>query len=334
MDSERIDLMPAPPLAEASVAASAAATRVAGNVASGLHENGTGACCAACAERSAAQSEGFVYVIGRLETRFPSLGIEREFQHRQAQLPESLGPGLGQGERVRRVLAANRHLLPRMGYVFMVTGFPAYVVAPTSAYLRDDLLEAVAHAGDPDRWCVLIGRLGPVAAPSVCAGVLAPMVACDQLLVFSVDGWLESLEERLARVLNERRIDRQVLDTTAQELFGQVVQSTENVGATDSHRALNYVLMQHPGLVLAAAERSGRQSLDRIETRSIHGLGSRRLVTVVITFVDRATGVAERLFCRVDVTEEWPFIADGRNGTRCALALAPFIENELLGVAY
>ncbi len=114
-----------------------------------------------------------------------------------------------------------------------------------------------------------------------------------------------------------------------QDLFTRLTTSTESFGAGDTQRALNYVLMQHPGPFLAAAERTKTGLLDRIETRQLADMGARKIIAVIFTFVDRTTGVAERLFCRVDVTEEWPFVPDTPSGAPGPLALQPYVENEL-----
>jgi hypothetical protein len=290
--------------------------------------------CVDCAARATAPTEEFVYAIGKLDVRFPSIGIEREFQQRRARLAPALSEGASRGAQIREVLESNRHLASRMCYFLTVGGVPAYVVAPTSSIQREDFFEAVAHVGDGDYWSVVIGRRGPMAPPSACGGLLAPIVACDQLYSFAIDEWHASLEGQLERALDARKIAKKNFATSARELFGEIVHSTENLGATDAHRALNYLLLQHPGLFLAAAERVGTQTVDRIETRLIHGLGTRRLVAVILVFVDLTTGVAERLFTRVDVTEEWPFVADGAAGDRPALGLMPFVENQLLSMAY
>ena len=55
---------------------------------------------------------------------------------------------------------------------------------------------------------------------------------------------------------------------------------------------------------------------------------------MILTFVDLATGVPERLFARVDITEEWPFVAEGTDGGRSPLGLRPFVENALLTAVY
>jgi hypothetical protein len=164
--------------------------------------------------------------------------------------------------------------------------------------------------------------------------LLAPVVACDQLYSFDLDEWRSTLEKRLRTALGARKLNAETFVTTARDIFDRISTALENLGATDEHRALNYSLMQHPGLFLAAAERAGQQVLDRVETRLLQGAGTRRLVNVILTFLDLTTGVPERLFCRVDVTEEWPFLADDVDGRRSPLGLLPYVEGNILGMPY
>jgi hypothetical protein len=138
----------------------------------------------------------------------------------------------------------------------------------------------------------------------------------------------------LKPALTARKIDPDAFNQLARDIFERVVTSVENIGVTDAHRALNYLLMQHPGPFLAAAERAKTQTLDRVETREIQGLGARRVVAVILTFLDVTTGVPERLFCRVDVTEEWPFIADSADGARSPLGMVPYVDNAVWGIPY
>jgi hypothetical protein len=133
--------------------------------------------------------------------------------------------------------------------------------------------------------------------------------------------------------LKAKNFERKRFSTVAREVFRRIVQSTENIGAMESHRALNFVLVQHPGLALSVHERPN-SVLDRIETRAVQGTDLRKIIAVILTFVDRATGVPERVFCRVDVTEEWPFLVDGPSAGIPALGLLPYVENALLGPGY
>lgn len=266
--------------------------------------------------------------------RFPTLGIEREFQQREARIEGQIPETATRGTRIRGVLEANAHLARNVCYVFTVGGLPAYVVVPTSVQQAPELLSAIEHMDDPDYWCLLVGRRGPIAPPATCAGIVAPIVACDQLYSFSMDEWVDSLHVRVAPALAARKLVRERFSASARELFMQITRSTENIGATQAHRALNYFIMQHPGVFLAVTERVGTQRLQKIETRLILGLGLREQVAVIATFVDIATGVTERLFTRIDVTEEWPFVADGPDGTTPPLGLEPFVDNAILGTVY
>jgi hypothetical protein len=292
--------------------------------------------CEDCAECRNARTrhDEFVYAIGKFDVRFPTLGIEREFQQCEARLTDETFATATRGTRTRVVLESNTHLARNVCYVFAVGGLPAYVVVPTSVQQAPELLSAIENMDDPNYWCVLIGRRGPIASPATCAGIVAPIVTCDQLYSFSMDEWTDSLHARVATALKTRKVTRDGFSVSARELFTQITRSTENIGATQAHRALNYFIMQHPGVFLAVSERAGAQRLQKIETRLILGLGLREQVAVITSFVDITTGVTERLFTRIDVTEEWPFVADGPDGTAPPLGLEPFVDNAILGTVF
>ena len=296
--------------------------------------DGAGCGCQDCAKGrdGGGGREEFVYALGRLDVRFPSIGVEREMNQRLASLGGDASAS--RGVRLRAGLEQNLHLARRMCYTLLIGGGPAYVVSPAGSYLLPALMDAVGRIGQERVWSLVIGRRGSMSTPGTCGGMTAPVVVCDQLYAFTEDDWAESLERQLAGVFTARRLVRKDFRAQAQGVLRDFIESTENLGASDAHRAVNYLLMQHPGLFLAVAERSGRQRLDKIETRTIQGLGTRRLVGVIASFIDPATGVPERLFTRVDVTEEWPFIADTADGRPAPIGLLPYLDNALVGAMY
>jgi hypothetical protein len=158
----------------------------------------------------------------------------------------------------------------------------------------------------------------------MCGGLLAPIVACEQAYSFTIDELTKQLLEQAEPVTKSNRVKGAALTRLGGELFQRIARASENVGAIDSHRALNYLVVQHPGLFISAAERDEKAGLDSIDTH-VKTASLRRVVTVVFTFIDRATGVPERLFTRVDVTEQWPFLAAGPTGAAATLGLEPFI---------
>lgn len=84
---------------------------------------------------------------------------------------------------------------------------------------------------------------------------------------------------------------------------------TDNAGATDEHRALNYLVMRYPAVYATAAECYGRDcSLTGVEVRPSRLSNTRKIVDVVFIYTNRKTDVTEKHFVRVDVSEAFPFL--------------------------
>jgi len=291
-------------------------------------------CCSSCASKDRGESphmDQFVFAIGKLDVKFPNIGLEREFQRAAQRSGATTGT---RSEKLAAVLRSHRHIASRICPLLLVGGIPVYVIAPAAAYVRDALIEALAVNDSGDQWVVVSGRLGPPCRPTDCGGVVAPVVACDELYSFTVQQWSKDLTEALQPAIKAKRATDQALARAAKEVFSTVVSSAENAGASEQHRALNYALVRHPGIFLTVAERSDRAVLDKIETRMLPSFASRRQVGIVFTFLDNTTGVAERLFCRIDVTDEWPFVAGSSDGGPGPLGLAPFVENDIIGPVF
>ncbi len=285
--------------------------------------SGTGP-CPECAAR-VHTTEQFVYAIGRLDVRFPSLGIEREFQQRERAIPDL--PQQPRTAKILAVLEKNPHLALRVGYTFQIGGSPVFALQPSSGALKEAFFQALAHSHEANYICVLIGRSGGFTSPSSWNGLLLSSVAVDQVYSFTFDEWANGLCKTAEAALKTRKLESSTFKTNSQNLFKETIAMPENMGLTDGHRALNYLTVQHPGLFLAAAERR-EHILDRIDTRVNQTAGGRRHVTVILQFLDRTTGVPERLSCTVDVTEEWPFVA-GPDGVGAPLGFMPFVENSM-----
>jgi hypothetical protein len=98
-------------------------------------------------------------------------------------------------------------------------------------------------------------------------------------------------------------------EPAAEELLDRVLLMTDNAGAADEHRALNYLAMRYPAIYARAAESFANDwSLTGVDT-NISGLGStRKMVDVIFSFTHRATDFTEQFYVRVDVTEQYPFL--------------------------
>src|SRR5215207_1685621 len=87
------------------------------------------------------------------------------------------------------------------------------------------------------------------------------------------------------------------------------MQMADNAGATDEHRALNYLAVRYDRIYARTVEAHAQNASFRgIEVRPSRLSGARRVMDVILSYTDRATDVTEKSFVRVDVTEEFPFL--------------------------
>jgi hypothetical protein len=149
---------------------------------------------------------------------------------------------------------------------------------------------------------VVVGVLGPIAPPEAANGLTVPIVAFDQLYSFDTGSLISSIPQPKGVKAEEFR-------SAAEELYRRLTLVADNAGATDEHRALNYLTVRYPEIYTAAADAYGRNySLTAVQAQPSQLSGLRNIVEVVFSFTNRQTDVVESSFVRVDVTEEFPFL--------------------------
>ncbi len=243
----------------------------------------------------------YIYAIGRLEARFPLLAVEKEFAQAAGRTETT---GLTDRQTLHRILSQReyRYLARQLCWVMTIEGLETYIVAPRDPSDLELLIEAVRpnpRATDVD---IVIGVKGPIAPPTLCNGLTVPIVVFDQLYSFDVDSLVASIPR-------PQNVDADQFKATAEEVFNRVIQIGDNAGATDEHRALNYLSVRYPALYAAVADGQARNaSLSAVEARSSALSGTRRIVEIVFSFTNRTSDVVEKSFARVDVTEEFPFL--------------------------
>ncbi len=262
--------------------------------------------CAACGGATVANGDGvvtpsYVFALGRIEPRFPSLGVEKEFAQATGRA-ETVG--LSDREALQAMLARreNRYLARQLCWVLTIEGLETYILVPRDAADLELLIEAVRPVPRTTDVDVVIGVRGPIAPPEACNGLMVPIVAVDQVWSFDVDALVGGIP-RPERVTAER------FRPTAEELFMRIMQLADNAGATDEHRALNYLAVRYPAIYAQTAEMHGRNfALSGVEVRPSRLSGVRTIVDVIFSYTSRETDVTEKFFVRVDVTEEFPFL--------------------------
>jgi hypothetical protein len=240
-------------------------------------------------------------VIGHIEPRYPRLSVEKEF----AQVTgRSQTAGLTDKQALQTVLAdrQNRYLARQMCWVLTVQGLETYILLPRDPADYDLLIQAVRSSPNPTDLDVVVGFRGPVATPDVCNGLMVPILVFDQIYSFDRDSLIKSIP-RPANVEAEK------FTAAAGDVLDRIMQQTDNAGAMDSHRALNYLAVRYPAIYANAANAfAGNASLTAVNVQTSSLSGTRNIVEVIFTYTNRTTDVVDKYFVRVDVTEEFPFL--------------------------
>jgi hypothetical protein len=257
-------------------------------------------------------SPSFVYAVGRIEPRFPRQSVEKEFAQAigRTQTVSLTDPQvLGKVLRERH----NRYLVRQLCWVMMIGNLESYILLPRDPGDYDLLVEALRATPRPTDLDIVIGVRGPIAPREMCNGLLVPIVLFDQIYSFDRESLIKSIPHPDKPISKASRRTEKSASTefsaAAEELFDRIIQMADNAGATDDHRALNYLSVRYPSIyALVAEQHGGNGSLTGVEVRPSPVTGVRTVVDVIFSFTNRNSDVVEKFSVRVDVTEEFPFL--------------------------
>lgn len=260
------------------------------------------ACPTCAATAKAAAAPAWIYAIGSVGPRFPKISVEKEFaqalgREKTADLTDrqALHAALSKPE--------NRYLVRQLCWVMTIGGLETYILLPRDPADVALLIDTLRPTPEPwDLDCV-IGVRGPLAPPEMCNGLMVPIVVFDKIYSFDRDTLIKAIPR-------PGKTSAKEFEPKAAEVFHLMTQMRENAGATDADRAVNYLAVRYPRIYEAAAEAFGKnESLSAIDVRPSMLSGTRKLVDVIFSFRNRNTDVVEKQAVRVDVTDEFPFLA-------------------------
>jgi PatG Domain len=255
--------------------------------------------CPSCSS-GAASAQSYIYALGTIEWRYPSLSVEKEFAQAAGR---SQTAGMTDGQVIHAVLSEreNRYLARHLCWILSVQGLETYILYPRDPADLDLLIEATAVNTQPAISAV-VGVMGPIANAETCNGLLLPMAGFDQIYTFSRTALISAIPR-------PEKVSAEDFEPVAQEVFDRIMQLTDNSGATDEHRALNYLALRYPAIYsLAAAKFNEDFSLTDVYTRSSEVSSTRNIVEVIFSHTNRKTGFTEKYSVRVDVTEKFPYL--------------------------
>jgi hypothetical protein len=229
------------------------------------------------------------------------MSVEKEFSQATGRAATA---GLTDRQAVHAVLSKreNRYLVRQLCWVMTIEGLETYILAPRDPADYDLLVGALRPTPQPwDLDCV-IGIRGPIAPPEMCNGLMVPIVIFDQIYSFDRDALIKAIPK-------PEKASAKEFAPAAEELFDRIMQLADNAGATDAHRASNYLAVRYQAIYAKAADAFARNaSLTGVEVLPSPLSGTRSVLDVIFSYTSRDTDVTEKFFVRVDVTEEFPFL--------------------------
>jgi hypothetical protein len=253
-------------------------------------------------------SAAFVYAIGKIDPRPPKLAVEKEFAQVSKRADTA---GLTDRQVLQRVLSdpSNLYLAQQYCWVMTIFGQQAYIIVPTQPWHLERLLESLRPEPNAGSLDAVIGVRGQPAPSDMCNGLTLPIVLPQQIYSFDRESLLKSIPRPSDSAGKE-------FDAMSAELVERILGTTDNLGADDGHRALNYLALRDPAVYARAAECLQRDmALTEITTRPWRLSATRRIVEVDFKFTQRKNEFVETYRTRVDVDEIFPFLVSPMTAT-------------------
>jgi len=170
-------------------------------------------------ELTAPAAPGFVYVLGSVEPRFPSLGVEKEFAQATGRAATN---GLTDRAALKAVLSdrQNRYLVRELCWVLTVEGLETYLLRPRDPADFDLLLETLRARPQATDLDVVIGTRGPLAPPDACNGLMVPLLGFKQIYSFDIDGFVKAIPR-------PERVPEAEFTPVAEEVLGAIMQMAD-----------------------------------------------------------------------------------------------------------
>jgi len=236
-----------------------------------------------------------------VEPRFPSPSAEKEFSQAVGRAETA---NLTDREVLHAVLMQrqNRYLVRQLCWVLTIQGLETYILLPRDPGDLDLLIEAIRPRPSPEDQDAVIGLRRGVAPPEMCNGLMVSIVLFDQIYSFDRASLINSLPR-------PEKLPEKDFRSAAEEVFDRILQMAGNTGASDEHRAMNYLVVRYPAIHAKTADAFARDlSLSAVDVRTSPLSGPRKIVEVIFSYTNRKTDVTEKYFVRVDVTDEFPFL--------------------------
>jgi len=303
---------------------------------------GTGECTC-----DTAAPPAYVYAIGTVTARFPSLNIEKEFMQAWGKNPEQVLQISDADKFAVLSQGQNFYLAREMCWVFQSGDIDLYILRPRSYIELTDLVNALSPTPNQVSFALVIGTLGPIAPPSLCNGAQLPIVTCSQVFSFTGQAFINSITNEVAKdsaliAMISQHLSAQggtgtpatpttpaapapgaattagltqqqqaLVTSAASNAFGVLTLLSDNTGQTDEHRAINYLTFKSLALYTQEIQMElNGFTLNSVSAQPDPLSGTRHIQDVILLYASTSTTQVQRYFTRIDVSGQFPFMVN------------------------
>jgi hypothetical protein len=244
----------------------------------------------------------YIYAVGRIEIRFPNEATRNEFV--QAELVTN---GLLDRQAYKSILSNpnNLHKARQVCWILTSEGLPIYLLMPKELNSFNRFVEDLVHCLSYDI-NVVVGVRGQICTPDMCDGLVMPIVLCDQIYAINLDSLIKSIITCIPRPEN---VEEDQLTSLVKESLFDIMKITNNPGASEADRAVNYLSCLCRDIYETTVKMKLKNSyLDYVEVQPPTFNGARKIVDVIFSYINQQSGVLEKHFVTVDITEEIPVL--------------------------
>jgi hypothetical protein len=244
----------------------------------------------------------WVYVIGDVDARYPSLAVEKEAIGAMGRLEKAAGLSNDAALQMMLENPNNAFLVREMCYVLLVQEVETYILLPRVPQDYSMLVEAGKH-----ELSAVIGMRGPIAGPEVCNGLTLPFLIFDVIYNFDRAALITDLSSLPTL---PKGADASKFQKNAADIFNQVLLLVDD--GTEMKRALAYLLIRNAELyrnITKAFDENAQ--VTSIEVKPAPVSSTQKLVDVVVRMVNRSNAAPSSIFARVNLDNKLPYMVTG-----------------------
>lgn len=265
------------------------------------------------------QQPNYIFALGRITFEYPNESVRYEVALSRA--AEGIDASIGDREGLYRLLSGDLknqylYLSRQICWLYTIGNTSTYILIPGDPFFYDLFIQTLAHP--PSRPFEIISNepildniVGVKGAIGTCANVILPMVRVDRLKTIRVEDVRNNIRSIADDSYNsDMRISQDEYRTSMSFVLDRMLQFSENEGATDGQRALNFLTLNSRNIYTEILRIQSRENavLDNVVPTPPRMIGNKKIVDVVFYFRSQE-GLRTFMYAiSVNVTGEFPFL--------------------------